>query len=282
MADVEQQPAAPYTADNLIVRDTQLIWAREFGTNTTQNIGQPIQTPSGSEPAVPAAVNARTGMLEVNSLQADDPLFPPRGRTFLMPDWTQGPLSPVLGEEVAVAVLFAHTLYLQQPIDLNVSGMDVIDRVSLLLGDEAFVDDNDTDDFQAFSITPDRGPPGNQMPSRASQDDWDGGGQTGVPDSITPVDHMGQNLYWRFIMASDGVKGTDFFSAVSRDGMTWQPVVLGSQIGGTVRRVGLGVSGFCLGALDWARLYSYVIEDCPASGFAIPLPPVTGGRRFTP
>ncbi len=277
----EQQPATPYNADNLIAHDKGLIWAREFGTNTTLNVGNPVQTPSGGPPAVPAAINARTGMLEVNSLQAANALFPPRGNTFLMPDWTKGPLSPVLGPDVAVAVLFAHTLYLQQPVDLNVSGMDIIDRVSLLLGQEAFVGNDDIEDFQAFSIIPNRAGAMNAASAFASQDDWDGGGQTGSPVGQVQMDHFGCNLYWRFIMASDGVKQTDFFIAVSQDGMCWTPIG-SSTIGGVVRRVGLGVGGFCLGALDWARLYSYVIEDCPPTGFAVPLPPITGGRLYVP
>jgi len=274
---VEQATSAPYSLDVLDSHDDGLVFAKEFGTNVTGNLGDAFQTTGGISIPANAAIDARLGMLEVQSFVPDIQTFAePRGRTFVTPDWATYPTSPLVEDEGSLIVIFAHVIY---RFDQNV-GTLANNFVDLVLGPLALVGNAPTIPFATCSIQSggDMGA-NNRQESNVVTAEWLNG--PAGPSVEMIGDNWGGDVYWRLIAVGGVGKETEVFSvSVSRSGLNW--VDLGQlEVGGSdeMRRIGLAVRGLAWGALDWVRIYTYVAVDQDNTIF-IPAPPKTGGRLF--
>jgi len=269
-AENEQATSAPYAQDNLATHDFALVWAREFGTETTTNVGDAVQ--AGAIDEAEASINARLGMLQVSTLGNSPESAITRGRNFVTPEWGTYPLSPLFGFDIRTIMIYAHTFMSQT----EESAPNDTEYVDLLLGGIDFVGEVAAEPFSTCSI---------RFPSTAgltiaqpdaNVEDWaDGVSPEGPAVGVA----WGNGLYWRILAATDGLKETDLIVDVSRDGIGW------TQLGQFVlaeplRRIGLGCRGLCTGLLDWCRIYVSPFDDFDS--YFLPRPPKTGGRLYIP
>lgn len=266
-----QPTSAPYNADNLKPHDTQLVWSREFGTETTEDTGQPFNGLPGESTV--DTINARTGFLQCDQLSTEADEDSVNGTTFLTPPLSSFPPSPVFGDgpdAPRAIVLFAHLLFKEAPEGGPSAAM-------LMLAGESFV--GNVSGTQAFGV----GIVADAIPEESSAiiSAWgDGAGQE--PESET-APHWGSNLYFRCFIVGNDDKESDTVIWASRDGLTWTMINDGSQImasGEPFRRVGIGITGGQgIGYLDWVRIYSYPVTGVQGQMF-LPEFPLTGDRRY--
>ncbi len=273
----EQQKAGPYSPDVLNVHDKDLLWVREFGTEVTTETGDKFTTNAGAS-NVEALIDARLGMLNVNSDGSG--VEAPRGSTFLFAtpeQWQAFPESPELGPGTIAVVMYAHTLYKDRADGGAVgSGQSFAD---LILGSEDLIGEAVNSPLIACGISGSDTLGGEPVPINV--DTYNLGGDNGPTESDTAND-WGSNVYWRILMVTQqpAFKTTSVVVDVSTGGLAWQNVAT-TSLDNLVTRVGLGVRCVANGMLDWARLYSWVIEEAQGD-YILPRPPETGGRMFTP
>lgn len=277
MANGHYQPtSAPYNADNLKPHDTDLVWTQEFGTETTENVGQSFVT-SDAGGSSQNIVDARTGMLQVRSVAPDPDSM--TGTTFLIPPWSTYAESPIIGPQGKAIMLFAHFLLPESNVD-DPAGTAAL----LVLAAEDFVGFVDGKNCSAVAIK------GSENPDIGEEADIliqsYGNGADDSPTDEEDRQHWGTNLYIRMLIVTDTTdeeKESDAFVWSSRDGLSW--TLLGNvQItaDGQFRRIGLGISGAAgMAALDWVRIYSYPLSGFQEDGGVFtPVFPVTGDRRY--
>lgn len=263
----------PYFVDTPTAHDQDLIFNREFGSNINPPIGDAFVTTTAVEVDAGASVNARTGMLELTTLEDQGEFPEPRGRSFLLPAWSTLPESPFLGAGTRAMVIYSHVLYRQEPFLFEDPPF-----VDLILGDDALIGHAPSTPFITASIESQFNQMGpNVTPAALNMSQWDTG--PSGPEVADTGDFWGKDIYFRVLIINDELKGSDLQIEVSETGLAWTVLAFGS-IGDEIelRRVGLSVRGRCMGALDWIRAYSYVITG--SEGFFIPLLPETGSRLF--
>lgn len=267
-----QPTSAPYNADNLKPHDAQLVWMREFGTETTENTGEAF---SGN-PLVATVnkIDARTGYLEVkqNSEDADDTSV--NGTTFLLPKWSDYPPTPIFGtgpDDPRVICLYAHLLLAEG------DNFDGPASAQLILAPEDFVGNVGAIGCAGIGPVMDNQPQEDSVAITG----WNAGaGQ--IPTNAVQVPLWGSNIYLRLLIAGDDFKESELTAHISRDGLSWTALadlqVPGN--GNPMRRVGMGmIGGQGFGWLDWVRVYSFPLTGVNA-GLTIPPFPLTGDRRY--
>ena len=277
----EQQTSSPYNPDTLNVHDKDLVWVRDFGTETTNETGEKFQTSIGAED-INKQINARLGMLSVSTRKFGGGIDPgaleaPRGTTFVLPDWDTFPESPNITPGFKAVVLYAHTLYKQRGDGAVLSSDSSF--VDLVLGEQSLVGGNLLAKLVCCGI--DGNLPLGGEPCAIQVDTFNAGGNAGPTDSADSLD-WGNDVYWRIFMSSQApaFKTTNLEIYVSQKGLGWQ-LVTSTSIDALVTRVGAGVRCIADGLLDWCRLYTWVIDDADGQYIEPPMPE-TGGRMFTP
>jgi len=279
MANYEQN-SAPYSADVLAVHDKNLVFYKSFGTNITANVGDQFKTVAGGSAS--AQIDSRLAMLNLRTPAAVSEQAP-AGRSFLTPNMLDPklfPPAPNLGD-LQFSVLYAHVL-LGQEFPTGATW-----AVDLILGRVGLIGDAFAEPFFLCSlltesmivvapevVTPPYGP---FQSIAASQSFWATG--AGGPVAELATKNLGNDVYFRVIMSTDGVK-TTCDAAVSQKGVQWMGMA-GGSFSGVLGRVGLGVRGIANGLLDWFRIYSYVPTGNDDNGL-VPPPPQTGGRLYVP
>ncbi len=269
-----QPTSAPYTADNLKPHDKDLAWVKEFGTNTTQNIGETfITSDAGGPPEI--SVNARLGMLQNIQGNADPDTM--AGSTFLIPPWSSYP--PTIFEpQVAAICLFAHFLL----ADSNMDDPEA-STAALVFGAEDFVGNVDAKRCSVVGIGTGEGLNFGQ-PAAALLAQF-GLGAGFDPTDDERVSHWGTSLYVRAMILGDvaEAKQSEGIVWVSRDGMSWTLLDFFDVVAdGPFRRIGLAtLGGASTGYLDWVRIYNYPLEGIKSEeSVLVPPLPITGDRRF--
>lgn len=270
-----QPTSAPYTANNLNPHDKDLAWVKEFGTNTTSDVGDIFTTTDTATAEM--SIDARLGMLMCDQRGADPDTM--SGSTFLIPPWESYAESPAFGPDQKFIFLFAHLL-LQET-----NGVDPSDtNAHLVLAGEDFVGNVDSKFASAVTIEPNQDTVGEE--AAAAWETW-GSGMDSDPTGSDPRDKWGTDLYIRMLIGQDMTdlgKESDMGLFYSRDGLSWTNPEISSQIvaDSPLRRVGLGVSSAAGTALlDWVRIYNYPLSGTnQESGTILPPFPVIGGRRF--
>ena len=274
----EQQTSAPYSMDVLDVHDKDLVFAREYGTNVTDAIGDAFFTLAG--PGNVARIDARRGLLVVET-PASGPAAP-NGFSFPIPDLLDTdkfPLSPFVGPENRFAVLYAHLISLEM---LSVGAPFYTD---LVFGSSGLIGDATAEPFATFSIdggfsviapAVDPAIPAPFQPQGVQIEGWTNGA---TPLGPAGYNGVGNDVYVRALIGSDGVKSSITFDYSVR-GFGWTN--MGSLIVGPfhfLERIGLATRINQVAGLDWLRIYKYVVTGSDATGFT-PAPPITGGRRW--
>jgi hypothetical protein len=272
-----QPTSAPYTADLLKPHDKNLVWLKEFGTNTTHNVGENFQTADAGGP-VKLSVNARLGMLQ--SIQDGGEGTTMAGTSYLIPPWSSYPPSP-LDPAVAAVCLFGHFLL----ADSNIDDPEET-RGLLVFGAEDFVGNVDAKTCTTIEIA---SAPGGAVSSQGEEAtlvvSQFGAGAGQDPTSTITFPHWGTNLYVRMMILGDVAEAKQAESVVwiSRDGISWTVIEFVSiEADGPLRRIGVGTRGGPATAyLDWLRIYSYAIEGSTGDGAVlVPTLPLTGDRRY--
>jgi hypothetical protein len=246
------------------------VWAREFGTETTENTGNSFSGELGA--ATINRVDARTGFLEISQLNGDADEDSINGTTFLFPEWSSFPPSPIFGDQPddpRAICLYAHVLLKENlPFDGPTQGM-------LMLAGESFTGDVGNQQCTGIGIAGDNSPEEHS----ATVLEWQNGAGSEPQGETAP--HWGSNLYFRVVMLGDDTKETDYISWISRDGLSWSGFAGGSVLadGEACRRVGLGISSPGIAYLDWMRIYAYPLAG-ESGGFLTPDFPLTGDRRY--
>jgi len=267
-----QATSAPYSADNLRVHDKDLVFAKEFGTQTTSDAGDAFTTDSVNLDNNTNSINARMGMLE--SLNADNNApESPRGTTFEVPGPDAYPTSPIAFDpNLRIYTMFAHLLLPQTTFSDPDSSVGY-----LILAGDGFVGNVPNAPFMAVGIRPE-GSPNEGEEAEALVLEYNNGGDGNNPTSQEESEHWGTNLYIRLGLIQDVTKqSVDAEIDLSRDGITWtrQDGRFGDF---QVTRVGIATSGTTAVWLDWVRTYSHVITSVGQA--LVPPQPLTGGRRF--
>lgn len=286
MGTQTQPTSNPYSADSRTIHDAGVRLIEEFGTEITANTGQVYDGSGDVEPSPVARIDARTGMLELDSfnMSLGAQVWNPRGQTFEGPDLTTFPITNFGGQDAHLATLYAKTLLLTEPF-INIPtpalptdqgwGAGFVFGGTDLLGAD---DSAPLVSLDTFYPTP--GDPRSR--ARIFVRDWPSGGGTD-PDLLgsTP-EIMPHTIYWRVLLIEDPeeFKGTSFTVEWSADGLTWTFLGTGA-IDTLVRRFGLVSYGPVIAALDWVRFYAY--EPTTFGDWAaVPPQPQTGGRLFVP
>ena len=280
MPQNEQAASTPYSADNLAPHDKDLRYILEFGTEVTEEVGESFTTNQVLTPDIPASIDARRGVLQLESFseEVEGDLLAPRGNTFLMPDWDTFPASPAAGG-VIFSVMYAKICLKQTPLDFS-AGYGGVPSFGLVLAPENYVGQVAVDaEAQFFG----------QFPAGSVTDIL----QTGliVGDTVSPISSnilaSSASIYFCILHSTDGVAKSDVVPMWSHDGACWYSMldfVSGLGVDYVTRRVGLYVQGALCASLDWFRSYQYVIEEITTNGanpFQPPFPD-TGGRLYIP
>lgn len=263
----DQATSTAYDLALLQTHDQNFVFAQEFGTQTTSVIGDAFQTTPAPSAPVSAVVNARLAMLDM--LNSDGSSTPePRGRTFLLPPWTEIPESPAIGPGLRVALMYARLVL------GDFGNPAVANQAMLVLAPVTLIGDRPLDPFVTLGVTQSPGgPPFQSNPVQLT--DWTDGSTPGVP---TVSEAWGPEVYVRVFMVSDGLTFSDFSVFVSHDGIGWAGVA-GAGVPWVVRRVGLGIANDARAFLDFVRWYAYPVIGS-AGWYLNPRPPLTGGRLF--
>ena len=278
-----QATSNPYSADNLAPHDTSLRFNRDYGTNRTEDVGDEYNGSGIAEPNPVARIDARLGMLELNSFNMSeaDQNFGPRGQTFLGPDLSEFPVTSIGGTEANIAVVYAKTLlrregFIQFPEDPWGAGFVI--GPAELVGADPTRELLSCDTF--FSAEP-AGP--NDARDRASIQVrvWEDGGGDDPDICGEVIERMTQTVYWRLAIFEDPEEklGSSITVEWSADGLTWQMICLSATLPDAVRRFGLVTYGPCIASLDWVRFYSYQVTAINDWVSEPPFPEV-GGRLF--
>lgn len=271
-----QPTSSPYSADLLRPHDRELAWVKEFGTNTTEDVGDAFETNFASTGDPLALVEARFGTLAISTMSiASDTV--PKGRSFLIPPWSTYKDAPVLGVPgLKMIVIYAH-MYLFQEAD-DSAGTN--NSAGFILSTEDLIGTAPTEPFMQFNIKPVAPIVLGVRPEHNLQmEEWNIGGAGMNPNPFVVNPAWGSNLYFQVITIGDGVKFASCICSISRDGITWTNVgTFGFP--GVLRRVGLSITGREIAGLDWVRIYNY--PAITADNIFEPPPPATGSRLFTP
>lgn len=268
-----QPTSAPYNADNLKPHDKDLVWLKEFGTNTTQNTGEGFNTgDSGGPPKM--SINARLGMLQEIQDGADAETM--AGSTFLIPPWSSYPPT-VFEPQVAAICLFGHILLADSNMDDPESS-----SCGLVFGAEDFVGNVDAKNASIVGLTTEATPFGAPASTVLAQF---GTGAGAPPTDDQQAPFWGTDLYIRMLLVGDvaEAKQSEGIVWVSQNGLSWTLLDLFDIVAdGPLRRIGLATLGAQTTAyLDWLRIYAYRLEGLTAEeAVLVPTLPVTGDRRF--
>ncbi len=265
----EQQPATPFGAASLDVRGNLLRFAKEFGTNTTTDVGDPFQTTAAASAAVPARVDGQLGMLEVAQEVLGDNQTEPRGNTYLTPPWEQFTEQTNVGPGVRIAILYARFLLMQTT---NSGG-----AAQLILAPETLVGHQPAVPFITCDIA-DAGSAANLNPITINE--WPDG--PSGPSDTEGGGEWGNDLYLRLLIVTDNATTTDVAMFVSTNGLAWSDQ---DDVGmpAVMRRVGLSVTEGNQCLLDFVRMYDVRFLTV-AELSTLQFPPITrtGSRLFIP
>lgn len=300
MPQNDQATSNPYRSDNLATRDQRLVWAKEFGTNVTADLGTIFDSSGGDGSPFPiTAIDARFGRLTMNSFNMSQALqsWSPKARMFPFPYFDLFPATELQGQNPHLGVLYTHVTLMQEShgADPEPPDEDLQPSLGVILGGDDCTGSNGAAPFAGVFF---------QYPPREFMDIREPGQILGVEyedGGGDPTSYEGEggsaaflcNIYLRFTMVVLEIDPGKFAGAMipewSRDGLGWQ--VIGEQVefditDGVPTQIGFCTRGPLIAAWDWARAYSYQPEDVfdPASGgwgFK-PIAPFTGGRIFTP
>lgn len=267
-----QATSAPYSADNLKVHDAGLVFAKEFGTQTTADAGDAFTTDAGDTAESDNSINARMGMLEVSSV--DDSISAPRGTTFEIPPLSAYPTSPLFQDPTIRAyTLTAHLLL----AEMNEGGVTDNTEALVVLAGDGFVGSVPNAPFIGVGMNPEGGAEQGNEHNAISVEFENGGdnGATFIGQSL----EWGSNLYIRLLISGSTEKdAADVSVSIGRDGMTWtQQESL--QANFAITRCGISIQDVGRVWLDWVRTYSYIVTAVDNDAL-VPYPPLTGGRRF--
>lgn len=277
-----QQNHNPYSPDVLDPHDTNLLWSRDWANQRVSELGEPfIYEPDDPQPVpdVNATVNARAGALRIFWSEEVDDSRLPRGRSFLLPDWTQGPpLYPNVPEAGGVwgAVFMAKV---RNVLPFAVAGLDPVEwrTAGLSFGNIHMVGRCDggggqgTTELAMMELAPNNdfvnppvpGPPElSQGPGKVYGGYFATATDPIAESFISPP--FADTVYVRVVMLwSDKEPETEGLAFISRDGQHWIPWGTFDVEGDGVdpattvlRRVGAHIRGegpVC--EVDWMRLY---------------------------
>jgi hypothetical protein len=254
-----------------------LVFAKEFGTQTTTNAGEGFTTDAAEPTPAKNSVNARVGMLETLSNDGVD-IDGARGTTFEVPAYDAyrpQTLQALPDPDFRLYTLYAHLLLAEHILEGDPD--DTIGH--LILAGDGFAGSVPNAPFASIGIQPPVSGAADGEEDNLKVLEYNNGGDND-PTAETTVLHWGSNLYIR--LGVSGIIGKEFMEGevwVSRDGLTWthQNFLAGDF---ALTRVGVGVQGIGRVWLDWVRTYNWTLAEEPVDGKLVPYPPLTGGRRF--
>jgi len=285
-----QQTSTPYSLDALQPRDAGLLWAKEFGTNVTSDVGEAFDASAAVEPPPVRSIDARYGMLALNNFPPyeDDAgqVYEPRGASFEFDFLNLVPVQNFAnifgGESARVAVLYAHFL-LAEESGVNEPSDQANVGAGLALGTAAMVGDDPLTPFYFFRASAPAFLSPRPAPLCQGLDYFNGGGALPSPGADLT---LGTDVYLRLVLTSLAAKPeiTFGYAAWSAKGLSWESGLFEWGLDGTLGRIGFFATGPCAGMLDWVRVYDYPLVDSTAGLYWTLTPPATptGSRLFIP
>jgi len=267
-----QIPNVPRTPDALQPHQRGLIFAREFGpsvireTNLEQ-IGEPWNA-SATPQQVRVGLNEDMGTLDIwTDGSTGNPAPEPRGRTWLIPDWTDPalyqPIWPNVSEDDFNMFWGASLTFHLRTMGVNQGQLfaelpDIAANVpGIVVGPAGLVGNVTGLPFWTCELKPDDQPlPSPQLgsPGKVITGKWDD--ESNPPSTWFFSEGWGTHIYVRCLCLYNAKSDqTELDCWVSTDGFSWQ-YAGAEDFDGAPRRVGFHLrNDDCSGQLDWVRAH---------------------------